>query len=137
MRIRFGERFEMDLDIEESVLDFPIVPFVFQPLVENALSHGFRDLDRDGRIRVFAYGDQQHAHFGVEDNGASFSPSALEYYQNFFQHKKRDLRSRHLGLANVLQRLSLLFNTKEFYKIDSQKDKGTLIEFDLVRGGST
>ncbi|QGQ98437.1 hypothetical protein EHS13_27900 [Paenibacillus psychroresistens] len=47
--------FEVEYTIEEDVYKYPILRFILQPLVENALYHGIRDSGRKGIIAIGAY----------------------------------------------------------------------------------
>src|SRR5256714_15548170 len=69
MGLRFGERLAVTLDIDSSVLDARVPTLVLQPLVENALRHGFGEGIRAGHVRVVVGRDGDMLHCEVADNG--------------------------------------------------------------------
>jgi sensor histidine kinase YesM len=69
---RFGGKFEVDIDAGGVPEDTPVPRFCIQPLVENAILHGFEPQPDDGRaqaltVRVSPEGEGLRVR--VEDNG--------------------------------------------------------------------
>ena len=54
MRTRFGDRLEYRRDIQEEALMLPVPRMMIQPLVENAVQHGFPRIQHGSRIEVEA-----------------------------------------------------------------------------------
>jgi len=75
MSLRFGDRLTIALDIDEQVLDARVPTLVLQPLVENALRHGFGDGMRAGQVRVTVGRDGDMLRCEVVDNGRGFPVS--------------------------------------------------------------
>ena len=69
MSLRFGDRLTVSLDIDPTVLDARVPTLVLQPLVENALRHGFGEGMRAGHVRVVAVLDGEMVRCEVIDNG--------------------------------------------------------------------
>jgi signal transduction histidine kinase len=69
MGLRFGDRLTVTLDIDPNVLDARVPTLVLQPLVENALRHGFGDGMRAGQVRVTVMPDGDMLRCEVVDNG--------------------------------------------------------------------
>ncbi|HEY7234509.1 MAG TPA: histidine kinase [Gemmatimonadaceae bacterium] len=69
MSLRFGDRLTVSLDIDPEVLDARVPTLVLQPLVENALRHGFGDGMRAGHVQVTVGSDGEMLHCEVVDNG--------------------------------------------------------------------
>jgi len=72
MSLRFGDRLTVALDIDERVLDARVPTLVLQPLVENALRHGFGDGMRAGQVQVRVGPDGDMLRCEVVDNGRGF-----------------------------------------------------------------
>lgn len=67
---RYPDRFRIEWQAEEELMDTVVPRMLLQPLVENAILHGLFPSDReDGRIRIRAYEDQHQLLLEVEDNG--------------------------------------------------------------------
>jgi two-component system LytT family sensor kinase len=75
MSLRFGDRLTVTLDIDPSVLDARVPTLVLQPLVENALRHGFGDGMRAGQVRVTVAPDGDMLRCEVVDNGRGIAPT--------------------------------------------------------------
>jgi two-component system, LytTR family, sensor kinase len=69
MSLRFGDRLTVSLEIDPTVLDARVPTLVLQPLVENALRHGFGEGMRAGHVRVLAALDGDMVRCEVVDNG--------------------------------------------------------------------
>ncbi|MBL8961655.1 MAG: histidine kinase, partial [Gemmatimonadetes bacterium] len=53
-RLRHGERLRVVEEVDPDLLDAPILPFLLQPLVENAIKHGMAPITRPVTIRISA-----------------------------------------------------------------------------------
>jgi signal transduction histidine kinase len=69
MSLRFGDRLSVVFDIDPAALDARVPTLVLQPLVENALRHGFGDGVRAGRVRVAVTRDGDMVRCEVSDDG--------------------------------------------------------------------
>jgi signal transduction histidine kinase len=78
MSLRFGDRLTVNLDIDPNVLDARVPTLVLQPLVENALRHGFGDGMRAGQVRVTVRPDGDMLRCEVVDNGRGLQNAARE-----------------------------------------------------------
>lgn len=77
MSLRFGDRLSVVMDIDPAALDARVPTLVLQPLVENALRHGFGEGMRAGRIRVLVARDGDMVRCEVVDDGRGIPPSGL------------------------------------------------------------
>src|SRR5690349_21860492 len=76
MRLRFGDRLTVTLDIDPEVLDARVPTLVLQPLVENAFRHGFGDSMRAGHVRLTVAPDGEMLRCEVIDNGRGIPQAA-------------------------------------------------------------
>ncbi len=80
--------FIIDPDIDTEAIFLP--PMMIQPLIENALLHGIRHNDRDGRITVEFRMENEHLlRCIVEDNGIGRAKSAEIYATQQKTHNSR------------------------------------------------
>lgn len=91
-KLRFSE---IEFIYEIHTKDFRIPPLTVQPLVENAVRHGCREMST-GRIIISASKTDNGYCVEVRDNGAGFQP------------KKTKDGKRHVGIENVNNRLSII-----------------------------
>jgi LytS/YehU family sensor histidine kinase len=97
--LRFSEPLDFQIEVDDDILfEALIPPMLIQPLVENAIKHGLRGLDRTPvlRVRFERVGDQLVVE--VEDNGRGRAVAE--------QRDKGDHRS--VGSSILERRLQLI-----------------------------
>lgn len=116
-------RFDVDYHIDEEVLDTEIIHFILQPIVENAIKHGF----------VEAGGADYHIHIGVSrveggmklivsDNGVGMTPSQAA--------RLLAGESGGCGVRNVNDRIKLYYGLD--YGLDIHSEPGSGTEVSMV-----
>lgn len=95
-KIRFPGKFEYETQVPEELLDVLIPKLMLQPLVENAIIHGFED-GSHGHIQVEAMTRGEELFLTVRDDGCGMSRESLERFRS--QQEPRS--GRHYGLYNV------------------------------------
>jgi LytS/YehU family sensor histidine kinase len=73
-RARFADRLDVALSLAPDASDARVPLLVVQPLVENALKHGFAPRVQPGTLRVSAWRNDGHTHIAVEDDGVGLPP---------------------------------------------------------------
>ncbi|MGK6352464.1 sensor histidine kinase [Parapedobacter sp. DT-150] len=71
-RIRFGERIRFSVNVAEHLKEAKIPRFLIQPLVENALKHGLKDVVKNGLLEVQLIRQGGRLLIIVADNGQPF-----------------------------------------------------------------
>ncbi|MEU5608763.1 sensor histidine kinase [Streptomyces sparsogenes] len=74
---RFGDRLRVDVQAAVEVLPVAVPFLCVQPLVENAVRHGFEGQTGPGKITVLAWDVGAEAHITVEDDGVGMDPEEL------------------------------------------------------------
>ena len=122
---RYGDKFQVQWDIPEDVLNCKTIRILLQPIIENSIYHGIKMLSGQGIIKVSARVCDQIVELMVHDNGTGMSPSQVESINEQMQ-KDMITESRHIGLSNVNQRIKLSFG--EEYGVNIQSDmSGTTV----------
>ena len=120
-KIRFAGKFEFRTEVDDGLLDVLLPKLMLQPLVENAIIHGFED-GAPGEITVTAACAGDELFLTVEDNGCGMSPESLRRFQE--QTAPTD---RHLGLYNVDAILRLHYGADHGLKfLPPSGSRGTL-----------
>lgn len=116
MDLRYTGVFSVQWDIPHECSHVPIPPMLLQPLLENAIFHGAKGLDRILRISIAARPDAESGALFIEiaDDGRGFSgKEILLREENGDEEKKRvsdgEGSSVHIGLCNVHERILLRF----------------------------
>ncbi|MFC4812025.1 sensor histidine kinase [Paenibacillus sp. GCM10023250] len=117
-RRRFGHGIEMRYDVGEE-LGYALIPkFCLQPLVENALLHGFGQSVKEGRIVIKAAAKAPHLYLEVIDDGMGLEGAA----------ERRTARKRKsIGLQNIRESLELLFKYQSTGLTIESTDAGTRV----------
>ncbi len=76
--LRFGDRLEVEEDVDAGVLEARVPPFLVQPLVENAVKHGVQPCPEGGRVRLAARAEGSWLVVTVSDTGVGFSSIPVE-----------------------------------------------------------
>ena len=125
-KIRFAGKFEFRAAMDEDLLDIPVPKLMLQPLVENAIIHGFED-GMPGEITVTAARAGDDLLLTVQDNGCGMSPESLRRFQ-----EQTPPAGRHLGLHNVDAILRLNYGQERGLKfLPPPGGRGTCIRISI------
>jgi len=126
--MRYPRRFVVQYELDDELLDLYTIKFVLQPLVENAIHHGFELLEDGGVIRISGWISDAELTLVVSDNGCGMSRSQLSRLRE--QLTSGGERSS-IGLPNVCARLTLHFGEEYALHVDSAPRKGTTVTMRL------
>lgn len=107
------------------MLHYKTLKLVLQPLVENAVYHGFEDLDEGGMITIRAKVENGCGTFYVRDNGRGMPGEVLRKLGESGPGGGEGLGH---GLMNVHERLVMYYGKRYGLRICSDADWGTLIQ---------
>lgn len=118
-KLRFEDRLEYNICCDSVVAIYKIPKLILQPLIENSIIHGVEPLDRVGTIQVIAGltcdSGVPYLQISITDNGAGFNHESLSEDED-----------AGVGLANVKERLSLLF-PESIFLVSSKPGEGTQV----------
>lgn len=127
MNVRYSGAFVYEKFIDEDLNGVETPSMILQPLIENAINHGLRDIDWEGRITLSTYVTGSVITISVRDNGRGMTQEELEDVRSgkIPPHKKGD-ETNGVGLANVVERLRLFYHCDDVFDITSAgAGKGT------------
>ncbi|CUO58553.1 Probable sensor-like histidine kinase YehU [[Eubacterium] contortum] len=146
-QLRFPDRFEYQEVINctpEQLLLEMCPRFVLQPLVENAIRHGLRNVRRGGCITVSLEIREGDFYIDVEDNGCGMSQQQVACMNQRFRKPEQpedgnrmaevqeDTKERKgqggIGLGNVNKRIKMFCGEEYGLKVMSTPEVGTQIE---------
>lgn len=125
---RFVEKLKVTYDIDDAALLVKIPPLTLQPIVENAVKHGIKNMDQDCHIQIAIHKEPSKTVVMVEDNGQGMTQDRID------QLGKQMIDSEKgsgIALYNVNRRLTMMFGEKASLQIESKTDKGTKISFSI------
>lgn len=121
---RFPERFLIEKDIEKSVSNYLVPPFMIQILVENALKHAFKGRKSDNAVNIKIAEDNNHIVVSVTDNGIGIREDILDDLGTKTVDSKEGTGS---AVENLNKRLISLFGSESKLDIHSS-DNGTSLK---------
>jgi two-component system sensor histidine kinase YesM len=125
-RIRFSGTFQLRTQVDDGLLDVLVPKLMLQPLVENAIIHGFEDSD-GGEIVVSAREELGRLLITVSDDGRGMSEESLRN----FQAQILPGPGRHLGLHNVDAILRLHYGPDNGLRFVPTGGRGTCVRITL------
>jgi two-component system, sensor histidine kinase YesM len=124
-RIRSHDGFRVEWEIGAGTEECRLPRLLLQPLVENAIDHGFRSHQGQGRIRVCARRDADRLELSVDDNGVGIPKEELAAVRACLTQEGAP--DGHIGLPNTGKRLRLFFPGMASVEIDSGPEGGTIV----------
>jgi two-component system, LytTR family, sensor kinase len=118
-RIRFPDRLTVSVKANPAVLNAEVPNLLLQPLVENAVRHGFSSQVGAGRIEVTADARGEVLRIAVRDHGPGI------------QDRKSSFQRRGMGLAITQERLRHAYGGNCFFTVGNHAEGGALVICEL------
>lgn len=122
-QMRFGERLQVYLEVEEKVKPYKILKLTIQPFVENAISYGLENLEKNCEIYIKAIAGADNIKILIEDNGPGIAEDILEKINLGLIKPK----GNGIGLKNIQERLRIIFEEKGTVEIENRVTGGTRV----------
>ena len=120
INVRFSGEIHFIKEIEEGVTDVPMPAMILQPLVENSINHGLRDVEWEKKIWLSVYRENNRICVSVRDNGIGISPEQTQsILNNDLNGNGLQEHTTGVGLWNVIGRLRLFYNRDDVMEITS------------------
>lgn len=129
MQARYPRRFSADLEFDDELAEIRIPRMLLQPVVENAILHGFKKSD-NGRLQVLCEGHNGNIRLTVSDNGCGMDEKALAVLRECLQNYSDDVVEEglsHVALPNIQMRIWTSFGTNYGIEIESRPSEGTRV----------
>lgn len=107
-QIRYGDKLNVKWKIDPEIISYKIVKVTLQPLLENCIKHGFKNMKAVGQIEVEGKWEGDKIAFWVRDNGVGQDNVWIET-MNQELRKPQPLIGHHIGIRNVNQRIQMIF----------------------------
>jgi len=131
--IRYDNKFAMNMDVEEGLLEMRTPKMILQPIVENSVYHGLERMDHGGELQVTGSRDEQgDVCFRITDSGKGMEPEELAALQvkldmDYQEYGPNGQSAKSIGLTNIHNRLRLLFGERYGIAIESRTGYGTTV----------
>ncbi|WP_153722402.1 sensor histidine kinase [Sporosarcina cascadiensis] len=127
---RFIDKLKVCIDADPSIMQEKIPPLTLQPLVENAITHGIKDMDHNSIVHIAIEDTVNGICITVEDNGKGIEQERLNILGTEQVYSEKGTG---LGLFNVNRRLIMSFGTESGLAIVSVPNEGTRISFRIPK----
>ncbi|MBC7960391.1 MAG: histidine kinase [Vallitaleaceae bacterium] len=111
-QIRFSDKYKVEWHIDPSALQCECLRLVLQPIAENAIIHGFKNIIKGGILRVEIFLQNENLSISISNNGDLISDDALHQINQALAHEtlsQLKLRTEKIGIYNVNTRIKLYF----------------------------
>ncbi|MEH7387975.1 sensor histidine kinase [Bacillus sp. JJ1521] len=136
LKLRYGDMININMEIDPETKTLPIIKFILQPLVENAVKYSFSE-KMEATISIKTKKNEDHIKIIIEDKGIGMSDEVISgLLESNEEIDVLDSKGNSIGLRNVLGRLTLYYGEAFSYEIDSILNEGTIITLciELERG---
>lgn len=99
---RYEEKLTYFFNIEESLLSINVPKIILQPIVENSIYHGIKNIPDTGIINIDVYSNEDKVIISVRDNGIGFSESK----------KLHKSKTGGIGIQNVDKRIKYYYGNE-------------------------
>ncbi|HUP96606.1 MAG TPA: sensor histidine kinase [Usitatibacter sp.] len=115
LQVRMGARLRYRIEIDPAIAGFELAPMLLQPVVENAIRHGLEPKVEGGEVVFRARRAGADVVIEVADTGVGFQPTTRGG----------------VGLANLRDRLRLLYGDRATLRIAENTPPGTVVSVSL------
>lgn len=124
--IRYEGRIIYDITCEELIKRVMIPKLTLQPIVENAIEHGYQK-NHKLVIDITAEQDIDAIHILISDNGRGMTEKQVELLKEQLQSGDVYHQECSIGIVNVNERIRRMYGTDYGIELISQEEKGTIV----------
>ena len=125
LALRYGDLFDIEWDIDESILSYTIIKICLQPIIENAVYHGIKQKNDKGLIKIKGLCNDNNIILIVSDDGIGIEKDALDELNKTLSETSFTNEKSHIGLSNVNQRIKIIFGDSYGIHVESTVGVGT------------
>ena len=135
-QFRFSNRFSLDLIYDQTDIDIllgQIPKLSLQPIIENAIEHGFAQRSSDNCICIEIIHTKKHLNIRISDNGCGMNQEKLNklketIYAAEMPAQGKSSSNNGIALYNVNRRIQLYFGQEYGLSVSSIENLGTDFE---------
>lgn len=128
---RYAGKFTSEVECPEELMNYPIIKFVLQPLIENYFVHGIRTEEDGNIIRIWVEKAEDDLLIHLEDNGRGMTEEELDETNRKLRENPEDSRNS-IGLQNVNRRIKAVYGEEYGIKLGKSQMGGLHV---TVRAG--
>ncbi|MEG0014353.1 MAG: sensor histidine kinase [Cellulosilyticaceae bacterium] len=125
-KIRYDNKLSFEIDIDPDILDYRVVKIILQPLVENALYHGIKDLEHGGHIEITGYRQKNNVILSVCDNGKGMTEEKIKTILT--APASTSITKGGVAIKNVHERIQIYFGSEYGLTYESEYGEWTKVD---------
>jgi two-component system sensor histidine kinase YesM len=124
MNVRYGGEISYEAHVDDGLKNLQMPSMILQPIIENCVKHGLRDIDRPGRIVLTVERQEDTVRIRIRDNGKGMDRKTLDDAVQKGTHAGKTAEGG-VGLHNVAMRLQLFYGRGDVMSVYSAgRDQG-------------
>jgi two-component system sensor histidine kinase YesM len=129
MNIRHNNNIASVFDVDDRLMDYYMPRMLLQPIIENAITHGFRSRTTNCAIELRALLSDGTIVISVADNGEGITEDALLTLKRRLESDAVDAPDGIGGIAlvNIRRQLRSFYGEAASIRIESTKEHGTIV----------
>ncbi|WP_391571383.1 sensor histidine kinase [Cohnella sp.] len=127
MNMRNGMQVRLVVELPDELKTVSVPKLILQPLVENAIIHGFEESGDGDRIRVDVRNRGTGFEIEVADNGRGMLAGELAEVAASLETAEAAADSQSIGLGNIRRRLKLTYGLKAEMELRSGEDGTSVV----------
>jgi len=131
-KLRYAALFQEEYDIDETIGSCGILKLILQPIVENTIIHGFKEIDYLGMIRIQVKEEAGLVVVRIEDNGVGMDEGRIQSVLRTDSQRSSGKLSG-IGIHHVNQRLILHYGKESAIRIVSKPGVGTVTSISIPK----
>ncbi|WP_029323534.1 sensor histidine kinase [Butyrivibrio sp. AE3004] len=126
LNVRFSGDIKYEKQVDERLLSINMPTMVLQPIVENAVNHGIREMGDKGIITLRVYREDNNVCISVRDNGKGIEQEDIDkILSGDWSKEDGQYDNNGIGMDNVVSRLRIFTGREDAVMIRSEgKDMG-------------
>ena len=139
LNVRFSGDIHYEKSIETDISGVYMPSMILQPIVENSVNHGIKEMEGKGKISLRVYHDGDAVAVSIKDNGIGMTKDMIDKVLSgelTDEEKPAPAGAHGIGMDNVIKRLKLFTDREDSVMIKSAgENEGTEVIIRLNIGG--
>lgn len=123
---RFGDRLQVEIQVQDCTQECVVMKLILQPLVENAIVHGLEKKLEGGRVQVHVQKTENTLLYQVEDDGVGTDETLINKYLT-----EPEEEHNVFALKNIDERIKIKYGDEYGLSFYSKVGVGTKVEVRL------
>lgn len=119
LNVRFSGDIHYEADIDKSLLDVEIPSMILQPIVENCVNHGIREMMGEGKITLKICRIDDVICITISDNGKGMTQETIDRIMKGNVRDAAGQFTNGIGMDNVIGRLKIFTGDEDCFNVSS------------------